>query len=319
MNNNKNIVITGAGGFIGANLVRKLLAEHYGIHVLWKKSSSIWRLKEIKHKLIFHEINLNNATQMKNKLRKIMPLAIFHLAAHGAYRNQEEVKEMMKVSINGTINLLLASKDISYRIFVNTGSSSEYGFKNQPMRETDLLEPFSFYAAVKASATLLCQAFAFQYKKPIVTFRPFSIYGPYESYDRFIPTIIRALINNESIRLTPGYQRRDFVYVEDLVEAYTEAIQNGNMLKGKLCNIGTGKEYSNDEVVQILFKIAGKKVNVEKGRFPKRSWDNPHWVADISQTKKILKWKPNHTLEKGLQKTYEWFIKNKHIYHENRK
>ena len=71
--------------------------------------------------------------------------------------------------------------------------------------------------------------------------------------------------------------------------------------------MGTGKEYTNDEVIETFFKVTGKKVPVKKGEFPKRMWDMPHWTADISKTKRLLNWKPKFTLEEGLKNTYLWF------------
>lgn len=82
-------------------------------------------------------------------------------------------------------------------------------------------------------------------------------------------------------------------------------------LSGEILNMGTGQEYTNDEVVQTLFKVTGEKVPVKKGAFPKRIWDTPHWVADISKTKTMLNWKPKFTLEKGLQETYNWLRMSK--------
>jgi len=310
----ETIVITGGVGFIGANLIRNLLEKDYEIHLLWKKSSDPWRILDIKDQINFHIIDIVNQTKLKSVLTKINPSVIFHLATYSSYRNQEDVNQIFDVAIKGTLSLLHATKEIPYKIFVNIGSSSEYGFKEKPMKESDLLEPISFYAAAKSGQTLLCQTFSYQYKKPIVTIRPFSVYGPYEQKDRFISTIIRSLINGETIRLTGGKQRRDFIYVDDLIDLYTKIIKNSNKLSGKILNAGTGFEYSNDEVVQTLFKVMGQKTKIEKGKFPKRMWDAPHWVADITATKKLLGWFPKYSLEKGLKANYDWFLKNKSLY-----
>ncbi len=311
---NKTIVITGGGGFIGANLTRELINKNYKVHFLWKRSSNPWRILEIKNKINFHEIDLVDQKKLKSILTKINPCAIFHLATHSFYRNRGDVKDIFKVSIEGTLSLLLASKDIPYKIFVNTGSSSEYGIKQKPMKETDLLEPISFYAAAKSGQTLLCQAFSREYNKPIVTIRPFSVYGPFEQKDRFIPTITRSLINKEAIKLTGGKQRRDFIYINDLVDLYIRTIQKGNKLSGKILNAGTSHEFTNDDVVKILFKVTKQKTKVEKGAFPKRMWDTNHWVADIKLTKKLLDWNPRYSIEKGLKANYDWFLKNIRLY-----
>ncbi len=311
---NKKVAITGGGGFIGTNLIRRLLDLGYELHLLWKKSSDPWRLEDVKGQIIFHNTDIVNQTNLKSLLTKVNPSVIFHMATHSSYRNQEDVREIFDTGVLGTLNLLLATKDIPYKIFINIGSSSEYGFKEKPMKENDLLEPISFYAAAKSGQTLLCQTFSYQYKKPIVTIRPFSVYGPYEQKDRFIPTITRALINKKTINLTGGKQRRDFIYIDDLVDLYLKTIEKGYKLSGKILNAGTGHEYTNDEIVKILFKVTSQKTKIVKGRFPKRMWDTPHWVADIEATKKLLNWKPRFSLEKGLKANYDWFLKNLSLY-----
>ena len=302
-------MITGGAGFIGSNLIKRLLdLGNNNINVTAKDSTSLSRLKSITGKIKLHKADLLDLKGLKKIFNKVNPSIIIHLATYSAYSDQQAAFEMVEVNINGTLNLLEASKDINYDIFINTGSSSEYGIKNKPMKENDLLEPLSFYAVTKASATLLCQVFAKEYKKPIVTLRPFSVYGPFEEKERFIPTIIKAIIDNKPIQLTPGNQRRDFIYIDDVIDIYINTILKGIKLAGQVLNMGTGIEYTNDQVVQALFKVTGKKVKIEKGAFPKRLWDTSHWVADISKTKKLLNWKPKFSLEDGLKKTYEWSL-----------
>jgi len=303
----KRVLITGGAGFIGANLVRKLLSLNYDVNLLIRPSTDLWRLKKIVSKLKIHKTDISDVKKLKNMIARINPQVIIHLATYSQYRNQKEFEQMIETNIKGTLNLLTASKSIDYDIFINTGSSSEYGIKNKPMKETDLLEPVSFYAATKASTTLLCQVFAREYQKPIVTLRPFSVYGPLEEKERFIPTIINSVLHNKPIKITSGNQRRDFIYVQDIVDIYIKTIMMGKSLSGQVLNMGTGIEYTNDEVVKTLFKISGKKVKIEKGAFPKRLWDTKHWRADISKTKRTLNWKPKFSLEEGLRDTFNWF------------
>jgi len=303
----KSVLITGGAGFIGANLVRKLALLNYDVNLLIRPSTDLWRLKKILPQFKIHTIDISDIKNLKKTVTQINPKIIIHLATYSQYRNQADFKQMVETNIKGTLNLLTASKDIDYDIFINTGSSSEYGIKNTPMKETDLLEPISFYAATKASTTVLCQVFAKEYQKPIVTLRPFSVYGPFEEKERFIPTIIKSVIENKTIKLTPGNQRRDFINVQDVVDIYVKTIEKGKSLAGQILNMGTGVEYTNDEVVKTLFKITGKKVKIEKGAFPKRLWDTSHWVADVSKTKKLLNWKPGFTLEEGLRNTFNYF------------
>lgn len=305
----RSVLITGGSGFIGANLTRKLLSQRYSVSHISKKSSDLWRIKDILDKVDVYHADLLDQKKLTKIVNRIKPEFIIHLATYSDYRNQNSVEDMIDVNIKGTLNLLLASRDINYKLFINTGSSSEYGIKNKPMSEKDLPEPVSFYAATKASATILCQVFAKEYKKSIVTLRPFSVFGPYEEKSRFIPTIIKAILENKPIKLTPGNQRRDFIYVDDIVDIYVKTMNEEKKLSGQVLNMGTGIEYTNDEVVKTLFKITGKRTDIEKGAFPVRLWDTPHWVADITKTKRLLKWKPQFDLEKGLRETYLWFKK----------
>ena len=303
-----SVLLTGGAGFIGANLVNRLLDLGYeNINLIIKESTDISRLKNILPKVKLNKIDLLDKN-LKDFVRKINPSIIFHLATYSAYADQKAVSEMVDANIRGTLNLLISTQDIDYKVFVNTGSSSEYGIKKNAIRENDLLEPISFYAATKASATLLCQVFASEYQKPVVTLRPFSVFGPLEEKKRFIPTIINAIIQNQSIRLTAGDQRRDFIFIDDIVDIYIKTISKGGKLSGQILNMGTGIEYTNDEVAQTLFKVTGKKVPIKKGAYPKRLWDTPHWVADTSKIKKYLNWKPKFSLEQGLGETYRWYI-----------
>lgn len=307
---NKTVFITGAGGFVGANLTRKLCSLGLDVHIIVKPESNLWRLEDIKKKINIHRGDLLNKKRLSILLVRINPNIIYHLATHGAYSFQNDTKKIIDVNIIGTINLLDAAKKINYDSLVLTGTSSEYGFKKHLMRETDILEPTSFYAASKASSTLLAQVFAREYKKPINIVRPFSVYGPYEEQSRFIPTITRALFEEKEISLTGGKQRRDFIYIDDVINAYLLFLSQKN-LQGEVFNLGTGKQYTNDEVVETLFRAIGKKTSIKKGAFPKKTWDTSFWVADISKSKKILKWQPKVTLEEGLKKTYKWWVSQK--------
>lgn len=308
------VFVTGANGFIGANIVRVLLKRNYEVHILNRKSEASWRLKDIKDLIYIHGGDITEKTSLKRTLLKVKPDYIIHLAAYGAYYYQDELEKIIKVNVEGTKNLLEASKDILYNCFINTGSSSEYGFKVKPMKENDFCDPVSYYAATKLANTTLCKVFAMLNNKPVITLRLFSVYGPYEEPGRFISTITKSLITKDTIKLTPGNQRRDFIYVDDVSDAYIKALSLGKKVKGEIFNIGTGKEYTNDEVVKKLFASAESKTKVKKGSYPKRTWDTSHWRADNSHTKNILGWKPMYSLEEGLEKNYLWFKKNINFY-----
>jgi nucleoside-diphosphate-sugar epimerase len=313
MTKKKIYLITGATGFIGSCLTRKLIAKNENTHILLKKDTNLWRIKDIMRKTNIHLNNLSDVKSLSKIAEKIKPDIIYHLATYGAYSYQDDADLCVKTNISGTWNLLKATSIIDYELFVNTGSSSEYGFKKLPMEETDFLEPTSYYAVTKCSQTLLCSYFAQERNKPIVTLRPFSIYGPYEDKSRFIPTLLKSLYFHKKMNLVSSDIGRDWVYIDDMVSAYL-LIDKLNKYSGEVFNIGTGKQSTIKKVVELTTKITGETTNFRWGGMDDRKWDTTNWVADITKAKKLLGWRPEFDLKRGLLTTWEWFKKNLNCY-----
>lgn len=307
--------ITGATGFIGANLTRELLGRNFDVHIIARATSNTWRINDIKDKISVHNINILDSKRITNLVKRINPDYIFHLAAYGSYpRIQTDDKKIIKTNLIGTHNLLTATLDIPYKCFVNTGSSSEYGIKNKSMKESDALEPNMSYGVAKAAATMLCQYFATIYKKPIVTLRPFSVYGYYEEKFRLVPDVILNCINGNDVELTSGEQKRDFIFIEDMIKAYMKAIEKPSV-DGLIFNVGSGRDASVKEIAETIHKMVGSKNKLIFGKKKRESFETDiSWRADITKIKKVLNWKPKTSLQEGLKKTIEWFKKNKHPY-----
>ena len=308
-------VVTGANGFVGANLTRALVKDGYIVHVALRQKPNYWRLQDIQDKIIIHEVDITNKQQVNSLFKKVHPSHIFHLAAYGAYSHQTDLSRMIDVNIKGLENLLQATNDIPYVSFVITGSSSEYGYKKKPMKEKDILEPTSNYAATKAAATLISQVTAKQYNKPITIVRLFSVYGPYEEPTRFIPVAIKLALQNKQIPLTPGTSKRDFIYIKDVIDAFLLIAKNPTN-PGELINLGTGKQYTNDTVIDTIGNLMNKKLNIAKGAFENRIWDTDYWVADNTKAKTILKWEPKYSLENGLKESIVWFTEHAALYND---
>jgi len=140
----KKYLVTGSSGFIGSVLLRKLLANNNNVYIILRKQSNTWRIRDLLNKVTIKYSDFSNLFELTKIIKEIKPNIIFHLATNGAYSYQKNANQIIHTNILGTWNLLQACNSVSYELFVNTGSSSEYGFKKFAMRETDILEPTNF-------------------------------------------------------------------------------------------------------------------------------------------------------------------------------
>ena len=159
----------------------------------------------------------------------------------------------------------------------------------------------------------MCSYFAKEKNKPIVTLRLFSAYGPYEGSSRFIPTLLKALYYGKRMNLVSPEISRDWIYIEDIVDAYL-MIDKLKKFKGEIFNIGTGRQKNIGEVVRLSSGITGKTTIFNWQGMDNRIWDTDYWVADISKTKKFLKWQPKVDLKEGILLTWSWLLDNLHLY-----
>ena len=311
----EKVLITGGAGFIGVNFVYKFLDLGYEVNLLEKQRVNLWRLEDIKEKIKFHYIDLKNSNKLGSLITYLKPQIILHFAALGTYpRKQQGVKEIIETNLLGTINLVNACSKIKFKCFINTGSSSEYGIKERPMKENDLLEPNNLYGITKAAATMYCQNTARKLGLPIVTVRPFAVYGYFEEKERLIPTVIKSCLTNKELKLSSSESVRDFIFIEDVISAYLTIIENIQEIKGEIFNLGTGKQATIKEVVNLVKKITKSDVKPQYGQAKPAQTEPKNWVADISKIKKILNWQPKYNLKDGLKKDIEWFKKNISLY-----
>lgn len=309
----RRVLITGAAGFIGANLVRKLLLNGAEIHALVRQSTNLWRIREIIPKVTLHPVDLTDSEKLKYTVNRVRPEIIFHLAAQGVSPLHQNHREILSTNVLGTFNLLDATAPLDYQLFVHISGSSEYGTKNEVMKESDLPEPVTFYGATKAAATILSRQFAQANSRPVVILRAFSVYGYWESPTRLIPKVIKSAFNNQELALTAYGYRRDFIFVEDVIEACLLTLQ-AKKIAGEVINIGSGQQWSNEEVVEMVQTLCGRRIKVRVGAYPARQSDKACWVADIGKAKKLLGWEPRHSIRSGLEKTINWFLLHQDAY-----
>jgi nucleoside-diphosphate-sugar epimerase len=303
----KRVVVTGGTGFVGANLARRLLAEGHELTLFVRPEYRSWRIEEIQSHVRLHETDLGNKEKLAKAVREARPEWVFHMATHGAYPLQSNLQQMVQTNILGTINLVETCLETGFEVFINTGSSSEYGFQDHPPKETEELEPNSHYAITKASASMYCRFTAKMADVRLLTLRLYSVFGPYEEPSRLLPTLI---IHGKRGRLPPLVNpdvARDFVYVDDVVEAYCLAANSTTDEPGAVYNVGTGVQTSLRDVVDVARRVMAIEEEPQWGTMPDRRWDTNTWVSDNSKLSTELGWRPRLTFESGFLELVRWF------------
>ena len=291
------IAITGASGFVGANLVRYLDPKHEVFALT--RNANAWRLSTQ-----FNLINLDIRRReiLLEVINKLKPDVLIHCATYGGYNFEKETREIIETDIIGSLNVLDTCREIP--IVINVGSSSEYGIKDRPMKEDDLTAPITPYAMSKALQTEL-----FSSTRRSITLRLFSVYGYYEEKHRLIPYIIYSSLKNQKAVLSNEKSMRDFVFIEDVMKAFSLAIQKyEDINKGAIFNVGSGVQNSVRDVVDEM------GVDVEWNSSARPKEPEHTWKADISKIKDELNWKPQYSLSDGLRKTKEWMERNIMLY-----
>lgn len=311
---NQRALITGAGGFIGANIVRALLRAGAEVHAAVRPEGRLWRLSGVRSQITLYRLDINDGAAVQQTIRDVRPDICIHLAMPGGHPPDLQTRaEQLRTSVIGTWNLIDALISVSCRRFVHVSSSLVYGPHAEPLQETMYPQPSTFRGMTKAAADAVCEYVARAGSLPCVIIRPFSVYGYWEGPTRLIPTAVLAALRHSPMRLTtPGYQR-DFIFVDDVVDLCLLALQHPEA-PGEIFNAGSGQQWSNEEVVALIQGVSGESITIEPEEFPARPPDTAHWMADISKARRVLGWTPTHTLRSGLEKTVAWYREHLDLY-----
>ena len=312
MKKNK-VLVTGATGFVGSNLVRRLISKGYDVSILTRATSNKWRIKDILSEVSDYRVDLLDMTRLKKVVKKINPQIIFHLATAAIYADRHlPERDLVSHNLIGALNLIEACQNLDYQCFVNTGTSSEYGPKSFPMRESDICQPVNMYGVTKLAATLYCSLVARAKNKPIITLRLFSPFGPYDVPSKLMFYAINQAIENKDMSLGDPASVRDYCYTDDVISLYLKCISRAYRYRGEVFNVGSGIQSRIGDIVKSIVRLSGSKSRLFWKTQESRSFEKnvEVWKADISKTKECLDWQPKYTMEKGLKKTIFWFQKH---------
>lgn len=308
----KRALVTGGTGFVGANLVRRLLEEGHEVRLLVRQGHDAWRLADVSDRIHWIQAGLGDVSGLAALMAEFSPQWVFHLAAHGAYSWQTDTAAIWATNVVGTANLLAACMKVGFEAFVNTGSSSEYGLKDHPPSEDEPVEPNSPYAVAKVAATLYCAHVAQATGAAITTLRLYSVYGPWEEPRRFIPQLVARGMEGRLPPLASPDAARDYVYVDDVCDAYLKVAREARR-PGNVYNVGTGVQTTLREAVDLARRVLSIEQEPRWGSMPNRRWDTNVWVADRSAIEADLGWRPATALQDGLRLTAAWLAVNRAV------
>lgn len=306
----KQVLITGGSGFVGANLTRRLLRDGHNIHLILRPGYRPWRLNEIANEFQTHTADLEDREAVTRCVRKVRPDWVFHLAAYGAYSSQTGIERMIATNLLGTIGLLDACVEVGVEAFVHTGSSSEYGYKDHAASEDEVIHPNSHYAITKAAATHYCRFTATQRAVNAVTVRLYSIYGPYEEPGRLIPALVVHGLRGALPPLVSPHVARDFVYIDDAVEAIIRVAASGK--SGAIYNVCTGVQSPLAAVVDMARELMNIPVEPTWASMPQRPWDTDQWSGSPELMAREVGWRAQRDFRRGLEETINWMSRHPH-------
>jgi nucleoside-diphosphate-sugar epimerase len=264
-------IICGANGFLGSHLQA------------YFKS----RGKEI---VILPVEMLLDIAGMHELLKSHEQYHLYYLAAYGNLHGQSDIHEIYQACVIKLLNLLTATIGTQCEAFITTGTTSEYGNKDKPMKESMLLDPETLYGAAKCAATHLARVWAKRMGTPVVIYRPASMIGVGEQSIHLIPTLIRSCLFKESIPFISECVH-DYINVDDVCAALEILADQAENIKGEIFNVGSGKQYTNREIKEMIEAITGNMATINKAEKLNPLNVSNVWIANSRKLRK-LGWKP---------------------------
>lgn len=299
------ILVTGASGFIGANLFLQLAARRDDVYAVVREHPG-WRLEGVDRTRTI-DADLTDRAAVAHLVTTIRPKTVFDCVAYGAYSFESKIDLIYRTNLLSVINMVEALAEGGLAAYVHAGSSSEYGTNCTAPTEEAPRRPDSHYAVSKSAVADYIGFVGRHRAVPIINLRLYSVYGPLEDTSRLIPTLLRAAQAGTFPPFVDGRISRDFVHVEDVCEAFVRAaLRLHPDLWGASLNIGTGVCTTIESLATLTGRLFAIPEAPQFNTMPERAWDLPDWYADPSAAERAIGWRATITLEEGLRRTAEW-------------
>ncbi len=316
------ILVTGGAGFIGSHLVESLLQQRY--KVICIDNFNDYYDPKIKEHNISSVLRNQNFELIRGDILDIQllkyifqgdglktldsgPSTIIHLAAMAGVRASIVSPDIyVDVDVKGTLNLLEMARVYEVKQFIFASSSSVYGINEKiPFSPDDpILMQISPYAVAKRSAELFCKTYHHLYDIPITILRLFTVYGPRQRPDMAIRKFIELIYKDKPITMYgDGTSERDYTYVSDCINGFMAALKKP--MDFEILNLGSGETIQLRELIELIGKITGKKINIE--HLVNQAGDVPITYADITRIRELLGYKPEVSIEDGIRKFVDWY------------
>jgi NAD dependent epimerase/dehydratase len=309
--NERTVLVTGAGGFIGSHLAERLVERGARVRALVRYTST-GRWGWLDHSPLKGEMevvtgDIADRDSVAGAMRGVD--TAFHLAALiGIPYSYEAPESYVRTNITGTLNVLQAGREMGVRRLVQTSTSEVYGTaRYAPIDEAHPLQGQSPYSATKIAADKLAESYHRSFGLPVVTLRPFNTYGPRQSARAVIPTIVTQLLAGGPVRLGNLEPTRDLVFVADTVEGFIAAGEAPEAV-GETVHLGTGVETSIGDLAQTIARLMGRELRLEQQaeRVRPDGSEVERLLAAPERAQALLGWRAQRTLEQGLTETIAW-------------
>lgn len=307
-------LVTGGCGFIGSNIVRKLVSEGHAVRVLDNLATgNLLNIQSLIEQgtVEFQHGDIRNPDAARKACEKVQ--YVLHLAAlPSVIGSVEDPARSHAVNLDGVVNLLIAARDAGAQRFVFSSSSAVYGDDPElPKRETMLPSPLSPYAAQKLSGEYYCRIFRDLYGLETFCLRYFNVFGPRQNprsqYAAVVPLFIEAVQEGRApVVFGDGGQTRDFIYVGDVVRANLQCCLAPASAAGGVYNIAWGRRMTIQELAETVAQTMGHP-EIKARHEPARPGEIRDSLADTTRAQSVLGWSPQVPFVEGLQHTVEWF------------
>lgn len=301
----RRALVTGGAGFIGANLVRALLETRCLVTLVVRPNTDLRRLADVLARVTVIQWDLNAEAPWESLDLSCASDLVFHLAAAGTTQAGHELPGLVDANLKAALHMMELAKRAQARRVIYTGSCAEYGSGVRVTEQTPLL-PASSYGLAKAVTWMALRAAAVSAGMSAVSLRLFSPFGRFEDPHRLVPHVIRSTLEGRAVTLTAGQQTRDFVFIDDVIEALLRSAAVPH-LDGEVINICTGHETRVLDLVTMILQLMGSPVAPVIGAIPYQAGEPMRISGEPRSATSCLGWQARTSLEEGLRRSIAWW------------